>query len=70
MAAAAFTTAVLKPHIATVTIKTPAAAMEGAQTINNQLKAVTVTVTETATMTATTMKMETKGGTAVAAEAR
>jgi hypothetical protein len=70
MAVAAITTVVLPPRAAAVAMKTPAAtAMAGAQTINNQLKAVTVTATETMTMTATTMTMETKGA-AVAAEAR
>ena len=50
-------------------MKTPAAtAMTGAQTINNQLKAVMVRATEMVTMTATIMTMETKG-TAAAAEA-
>ena len=63
-------TTVLPPHAAVVAMKTLAAtAMVGAQTINNQLKAVKVAATETATMTATTMPLETKG-TAVVAEAQ
>ncbi len=64
------TTAVLPPHASAVEMKTAAAtAMAGAQTINNQLNAVTVMVTETATMTATALTMETKG-TVAAAEAQ
>jgi hypothetical protein len=47
---------------------TTATAMVGAQTINNQLKAVMVLATETATMTGTTMTMEI--GTVAATEVR
>ncbi len=59
-------TAVLPQRAAAVAMKTlVATVMAEAQTINNQLKAVTVMVTETAMMKATTKTIETKGRAAV-----
>ena len=63
MAVAAITTAVLPPRVTAVAIKTPVAtAVVGAQSINNQLKAVMVTATEAATMAANWRECSVGGG--------